>query len=133
MRRFLVVLYAGVRMGATQRFFLAGSLALIALASTPRFAAAGGTEFPANGVRNLGRGATGFTRADDPAIMTTNPALLADLWDDMAYSGLHLIMPDACFQATGNYRWQTEQMNDNADFGDGQVFVTPPMGSKSPD
>jgi hypothetical protein len=141
MRRFLVLTSAPVRRrllvgvsardytGASRRCLLAGSLALIALALSPGLAAAGGTEFPANGVRNLGRGATGFTRADDPAIMTTNPALLADLWDDMAYSGLHLILPDACFQATGSYGWQTDAQNDNSRFG----YITPPRNSKALD
>jgi len=45
----------------------------------PPSAHAGGPEFPAGGTRSLGRGGAGFLRADDPSIMTRNPAALADL------------------------------------------------------
>ena len=89
---------------------------------SPRPAAAGGNEFPAGGTRNLGRGSSGFTRADDPNVMARNPALLADLWTGMAYSGVHLLVPDSCFQATGNYGWNVK--NDGVvNFGDGPLVT----------
>ena len=44
-----------------------------------------------------------MARADDPSIMTRNPALLADLWDDQAMIGAHLALADVCFQPTGAY------------------------------
>lgn len=99
-------------------------LASAVIASAPRYAAAGGNEFPASGTRNFGRGATGFTRADDPTVMLRNPALLADMWDDMAYTSVHVLLPRACFQATGRQGWGA-QGDDTADFGDGPVLVTP--------
>lgn len=92
------------------------------VALLPHRAAAGGSEFPAGGTRNLGRGASGFARADDPSVMVRNPALLADLWTDMAYTGLHVLLPDACFQATGNYGWKVEG-DDLVDFGAGPLLT----------
>jgi hypothetical protein len=106
-------------------------LASAVLTFSPQLAAAGGSEFPASGTRNLGRGGSGFTRADDPTVMLRNPALLADLWEDMAYTGLHLLLPDSCFQATGSYRWGS-QGPDNADFGRGPVLVSAPPGALGP-
>src|ERR1700761_804275 len=70
--------------------------AVLAVALALGHAAAGGNEFPAGGTRNLGRGGTGMTRADDPNVMVRNPALLADLWTSMAYSGFHLLIADSC-------------------------------------
>ena len=112
-------------------------LALLCLAPAvvvmlPCPAAAGGNEFPGAGTRNLGRGATGLTRADDPTVMARNPALLADLWENMGYTGLNILLPDSCFQATGSPRWGSAP-NDNADFGSGQVLVSAPPGSTTPD
>jgi hypothetical protein len=98
----------------------------------PGLAAAGGSEFPASGTRNLGRGGSGLTRPDDPNVMLRNPALLADLSEDMAYTGANLILPRACFQATGSYRWGASG-EDNANFGDGPVLVSAPPGSTTPD
>ena len=94
-------------------------------------ALAGGNEFPGGGTRNLGRGGSGFTRADDPTVMLRNPALLADLWEDMAYAGVHILVPKACFQATGNYGWGS-QGTDVANFGDGPVLLNPP-NARAPD
>lgn len=88
----------------------------------PRPAAAGGNEFPAAGTRNLGRGGSGFTRADDPNVMVRNPALLADLWTGMAFSGVHVLLPDACFQATGNYGWNVRS-DAVVNFGDGPLVT----------
>ncbi|MET0386435.1 MAG: hypothetical protein ABW321_10775 [Polyangiales bacterium] len=104
------------------RMCLVPALISAVIASAPGPAAAGGSEFPASGTRNLGRGGSGLTRADDPTVMLRNPALLADLWEDMAYSGVHVLVPDSCFQATGNYTW-TSQVDDAANFGDGPVLV----------
>jgi hypothetical protein len=99
---------------------------------SPGLAAAGGIEFPAGGTRNLGRGGSGLTRPDDPTVMLRNPALLADLWEDMAYTGANIVVPRACFQATGSYRWGASG-EDNANFGDGPVLVSAPPGSTKPD
>jgi long-subunit fatty acid transport protein len=107
-------------------------LALTAVALSPHIAAAGGNEFPASGTRNLGRGGSGLTRADDPTLMLRNPALLADMWDDMAYTGINIHIPKSCFQATGGYRWGSTG-DDNANFGSGPVLVGAPAGSTKPD
>ena len=104
-------------------------LAVLALLPSP--AAAGGNEFPAGGTRNLGRGGSGFTRADDPNVMVRNPALLADLWSNMALTGVHLLLPDSCFQATGNYGWNVKNQG-VVNFGDGPL-VSNVMGATQPD
>lgn len=85
--------------GLSKRMLVALSL----LAAWPDVAAAGGGEFPADGTRGLGRGGTGFTRADDPTVMLRNPALLADLWDDQAMLSSHLLLQDSCFNPSGAY------------------------------
>jgi hypothetical protein len=91
--------------------------ALCCLLAAPSLALAGGTEFPANGTRGLGRGGANLARADDPFVMVTNPALLADLWDDQAMLGAHLLIADSCFQPTGYYGWGATD-NDVAVFGE---------------
>jgi hypothetical protein len=102
---------------------LAWALALLTLLLTlPRAARAGGPEFPAGGTRSLGRGGAGFLRADDPSVMTRDPALLADLWDDQALFGAHLLLVDACMQPTGAYGWNVVAP-DVSDFGDGPIFL----------
>src|SRR5256885_9362345 len=73
---------------------------LLGLALVPLSARAGGPEFPGGGTRSLGRGAAAFARADDPSVMIRNPALLADLWDDQALIGVHLLLVDACMRPT---------------------------------
>jgi len=82
--------------------WLAVVAALVAVSST-QTARAGGPEFPGGSTRSLGRGAAAMARADDPSVMNRNPALLADLWDDQAMLGAHLLLVDACFRATGAY------------------------------
>ncbi|HET8934794.1 MAG TPA: hypothetical protein VFN67_15195, partial [Polyangiales bacterium] len=104
-------------------------LAVVALLPSP--AVAGGNEFPAGGTRNLGRGGSGFTRADDPNVMVRNPALLADLWSNMALTGVHLLLPDSCFQATGNYGWNVKNEG-VVNFGDGPL-VSNVAGASRPD
>lgn len=100
----------------------------------PGAAAAGGGEFPADGTRGLGRGGTGFTRADDPTVMLRNPALLADLWDNQAMIASHLLLQDACFNPYGTYGWslapQASEADDGSrqavsvvDFGDGVTII----------
>jgi hypothetical protein len=103
--------------------WIASCVALI----LPRTAAAGGNEFPAGGTRGLGRGGTGFTRADDPTIMARNPALLADLWDDSAMGGAHFLLVDSCFKATGGYGMGASG-SDVFDLGDGTTFLQAEKG-----
>jgi long-subunit fatty acid transport protein len=91
------------------------------IACLPRIAQAGGTEFPADGTRGLGRGGARAARADDPTIMTRNPAALALLWDDQAVFGAHLLLTDACMQPTGGYGWGI-QGNRALSLGDGPVY-----------
>ncbi|HKU38615.1 MAG TPA: hypothetical protein VJR89_10725 [Polyangiales bacterium] len=108
------------------------ALAVLAVSAVPCPAAAGGAEFPAGGARGIGRGSSNFARADDPMLMARNPALLSDLWNNMAYAGANLLLVDSCFQATGSmgnpfgYRLGGE---DIANYGDGSVFVNPPEGA----
>src|SRR5262245_61137517 len=106
-------------------------LVLAVVALLPSSAAAGGNEFPAGGTRNLGRGGSGFTRADDPNVMVRNPTLLADVWSNMALTGVHLLLPDSCFQATGNYGWNVKNEG-VVNFGDGPL-VTNVTGAREPD
>jgi long-subunit fatty acid transport protein len=107
-----------------RRFSTLLCLASAVIAVSPRYVAAGGSEFPASGTRNFGRGGSGFTRADDPTVMLRNPALLADLWDDMAYTSVNILFPKACFQATGKQGWNP-QGDDVANFGSGPVLINP--------
>jgi hypothetical protein len=98
-------------------------LMLPVLAVLPRSARAGGTEFPADGTRGLGRGGARAARADDPTIMTRNPAALALLWDDQAIIGAHLLLVDACMRPTGGYGWGLQSMGRTAfDLGEGPVY-----------
>ena len=93
----------------------------------PRTAQAGGTEFPADGTRGLGRGGARAARADDPTIMTRNPAALALLWDDQAIVGAHLLLADACMQPTGAYGWGITG-NSALDLGEGPVYLQADKG-----
>jgi long-subunit fatty acid transport protein len=88
-----------------RRRFAAALPLLVALLATalPRVAHAGGGEFPGDGVRGLGRGGARAARADDPSIMTRNPAALALMWDDQVTLGAHLLLVDACMQPTGAF------------------------------
>jgi hypothetical protein len=112
-----------------------GTLLLLAIGVLPQVvfpqpAAAGGTEFPADGTRNLGRGGAGMARADDPSVMIRNPALLADLWGDQALLGAHLLLVDSCFQASGGYGVGVATNNPQvARIGDQYLFSRVPAGS----
>ncbi len=99
------------------------------LVAWPQIARAGGPEFPAGGTRSLGRGGAGFARADDPSLMTRNPALLADLWDNQALIGAHFLLPRACFQPTGAYGLRVTG-DDVSDFGQGPVYMQAQSGDK---
>ena len=103
-------------------YWYLASVALLSVTLVPTAAEAGGSEFPADGTRGLGRGGARMARADDPSIMTRNPALLAHLWDDQVLLGGHLALPDACMQLTGSYGWGV-QLDDVADYGDGPVYL----------
>jgi hypothetical protein len=98
------------------------------LAATPPPAHAGGPEFPAGGTTSLGRGAAALARGSDPSVMPSNPALLADLWDDQALLGAHLLLAAACFQPTGYYGYGVPS-SDVADLGEGPILLNPPPGT----
>ena len=100
--------------------------------SVSSIARAGGPEFPGGGTRSLGRGGAAMARADDPSVMLRNPALLADLWDDQALLGAHLLLPDACFRSTGWYGWGIVT-DDVSDFGDGPVYLQAEEGDTALD
>ncbi len=107
-----------------------GLSTLLCVCALPLTAAAGGSEFPSGGTRELGRGATGFTRADDPTIMARNPALLADLWDDQAMSGAEFLLVDACFRPTGGYSGRSVSGDDVIRTPDGKdLFLQAPKGA----
>lgn len=109
-----------------------GALLLLALIIVvPQRAAAGGTEFPADGVRNLGRGGAGMASADDPYVMVRNPARLADLWDDQAMLGAHFLLADSCFQPTGAYGAGTDA-DEVIKVGDQILLNKPPMDTFDP-
>jgi hypothetical protein len=107
-----------------------GALLLIAfIVILPQRAAAGGTEFPADGTRNLGRGGAGMARADDPYVMVRNPARLADLWDDQAMLGAHFLMADSCFQPIGGYRIGSTGTASAIQVGDETLVLNTPAGA----
>ena len=101
---------------------------IVGITGSPLPAAAGGTEFPADGTRNLGRGGAGMARADDPSVMIRNPALLADLWGDQALLGAHLSLVDSCFHPSGGYAAGTTGTQ-VAKVGDDIIFLRPPAGA----
>jgi len=101
------------------------AVAVVALVCLPSMAAAGGGEFPADGVIGIGRGGTSFTRADDGSVMLRNPALLADLWGDQLMLGAHILAHDSCFQATGAHKTR----GDSVDYGNGVVVLNADPGS----
>ena len=101
---------------------------LLAIVVLPQRAAAGGTEFPADGTRNLGRGGAGMARADDPSVMIRNPALLADMWGDQALLGAHLALVDSCFHASGGYGVGTANTQ-AIEIGGERIFLRPPTGA----
>jgi hypothetical protein len=126
-------LRAVLRFAASVRaWWCKGSLAALLVLSASASVRAGGPEFPGGGTRSLGRGGAAMARADDPSVMTRNPALLADLWDDQALLGAHLVLADACFQPTGWYGWGL-LTDDVADFGDGPVYVQADEGDAALD
>ena len=100
-------------------------------ACLPRTAQAGGTEFPADGTRGLGRGGARAARADDPTIMTRNPAGLALLWDDQALLGAHLLLVDACMLPTGAYGVGIKG-NAAFDLGEGPIYLRAGAGRHRP-
>jgi hypothetical protein len=108
-----------------------GALLLIAgiVVVLPQRAAAGGTEFPADGTRNLGRGGAGMARADDPYVMIRNPARLADLWDDQAMLGAHFLMADSCFQPTGAYSIGSTGVASAIQVGNETLVLNTPAGA----
>lgn len=108
------------------------SAVLLAISVVPLPAAAGGAEFPAGGARGIGRGSANFARADDPTVMVRNPALLSDLWTDMALAGVNILLADSCFQATGTYGNPFGYRPSGPDvikLGGEPVFINPPMGA----
>jgi hypothetical protein len=117
------------------RVWLSGALALFVVVAdslSPERASAGGSEFPGGGTRSLGRGGAAMARADDPSVMLTNPALLADLWGDQALLGASLLLVDACFQPYGGYGVGV-QKGDVIKLGDEILVQRFPAGSTLPD
>jgi hypothetical protein len=112
----------------TALLFAALAAALVA-GGLPRAAQAGGTEFPADGTRGLGRGGARAARADDPTIMTRNPAALALLWDDQATLGAHVLIVDACMWPTGAYGWGIRG-NAAIDLGEGPIYALAEEGDQ---
>lgn len=108
------------------------SAVLLAISVVPLPAAAGGAEFPAGGARGIGRGSANFARSDDPTVMVRNPALLSDLWTDMALAGVNILFADSCFQATGTYGNPFGYRINGQDvikLGNDTIFVNPPQGA----
>lgn len=100
---------------------------LALLSAWPRIAAAGGVEFPGDGTRGLGRGGARAARADDPTVMTRNPAALALLWDDQVILGAHLAIVDACMWPTGAYGIGLKG-SAAIDLGDGPIYPLADVG-----
>jgi hypothetical protein len=111
-------------MNRSQFFSLSLTFAsLVGPAVLPSLVSAGGPELPADGTKGLGRGGARAARADEPSIMTRNPAGLALLWDDQATAGIHIGLAEACFQPTGGFAWGLQSMGRTAyDLGQGPVY-----------
>jgi len=112
-----------------QRVRVGALLLITASVVLPQSAAAGGTEFPADGSRNLGRGGAGMARADDPYVMVRNPARLADLWDDQALLGAHFLITDSCFQPSGGYSIGSTGVPTAIQVGDETLVLNTPAGA----
>ncbi len=92
------------------RIRLSTSLAWLTLVLLcfPDSAIAGGTQFPGDGTRGLGRGGAIMARPDDPYVMARNPALLSDLWGSQLYINTLIGMPHNCSQLSGGWGWGYE-------------------------
>ena len=106
---------------------LVALLALLSVLASSQTVYAGGTEFPADGTRGLGRGGARAARADDPTIMTRNPAALSLLWDDQAITGAHLLLARACMRPTGAFGVGVKS-EAAVDLGEGPVFPLADVG-----
>ncbi|MDH3624531.1 MAG: hypothetical protein OEQ49_11710 [Myxococcales bacterium] len=75
---------------------------LVSWSGLPVVASAGGYEFPGGDARALGRGSTGFARADDPIMAFLNPAALGSMPNQLVL-GNDLIFQKSCVDRTGTY------------------------------
>lgn len=113
------------------RAVLSASCFLLLALTAPAPVYAGGSEFASGGARGMGRGGAAFLRADDPHVMVINPALLADLPDDMAMAGGAFAFPDACLLPSGAFSWAADPETDVVvlDENQGPLY----MGAKEDD
>jgi len=82
------------------------SLIVAAIVLTPlQRAAAGGLEFVGAGSQAMGRGGAVTARADDPMVLSYNPAGLAELRGNQLLINANLTLFNACVDPIGYYGW----------------------------
>lgn len=79
-------------------------VSLVVLA-VPDVVSAGGLEYTAGGSQALGRGGAVTARADDPMVLSYNPAGLAELRGNQMMFDANLALMDACVTPYGFYGW----------------------------
>ncbi|HEX7480833.1 MAG TPA: hypothetical protein VF331_23730 [Polyangiales bacterium] len=85
---------------------LASLASLVALTSFPaRPAAAGGLEYAGAGATALARGGAVTARADDPMVLSYNPAGLAELRGSQLLIDVNIASMHACVDPIGYYGW----------------------------
>ena len=88
-----------------RQVLLASAVLGCALAlATPR-ARAGGLEYAGQGAQALGRGGAVTARADDPMVLSYNPAGLAELRGSQLMFNANLALMHACYDPAGYYGW----------------------------
>lgn len=88
--------------------FALAVVGLLFLTGTLLFASAaraGGLEYAGGGATALGRGGAVMARADNPLVLSRNPAGLAELRGSQLYFSLDYARLDACVTPFGRYGW----------------------------
>lgn len=94
---------------------------------------AGGLEFAGAGAQSLGRGAAVTARADDPMVLSYNPAGLAELRGNQLLLDNNIVMMNACMDPIGYYGWGTYGATSTSKLSKGgQTLLVPPGGSMDP-
>jgi long-subunit fatty acid transport protein len=68
-------------------------------------ASAGGVEYTGQGSQSLARGGAVAARADDPMVLSNNPAGLAELRGSQFLFNINVALMDACVDPAGYYGW----------------------------
>lgn len=80
-------------------------LLLVGLWSVTQRASAGGLEYAGAGADSLARGGATTAKADDPMVLSTNPAGLAELRGNQILLDVNYAFMSACMEPLGYYGW----------------------------